>query len=108
MVEVQKYVLSTFLVVLVLFEFTDRGTLDSDFLFHLKFSSLLYLFRYLLEHPEYVEEGVTLSQFSFQIPKPLQENYVRKRPRVTDGTGLGMSRPLEPSVGLCKKLIVFC
>ena len=24
-------------------------------------------------------QGVTLSQFSFRIPKPLQENYVRKR-----------------------------
>lgn len=36
--------------------------------------------KYLLKHPEYVEQGVTLAQFSFQIPKPLQENYVRKRP----------------------------
>lgn len=35
--------------------------------------------RYLLEHPEYMEAGVTTSQFSFQTPKPLQENYVRKR-----------------------------
>jgi len=34
----------------------------------------------LSEHPEYARDGVTLSQFSFQIPKPLQENYVRKRP----------------------------
>lgn len=25
-------------------------------------------------------ESVSLSRFSFQIPKPLQENYVRKRP----------------------------
>ncbi|KAK3221228.1 hypothetical protein Dsin_008253 [Dipteronia sinensis] len=33
-----------------------------------------------------------MSQFSFQIPKPLQENYVRKRPaRVTDN-----DKPLEP------------
>ncbi|KAJ9538457.1 hypothetical protein OSB04_031190 [Centaurea solstitialis] len=39
--------------------------------------------KYLFKHPEYVEHGVTLAQFSFQIPKPLQENYVRKRtPRV--------------------------
>ncbi|XP_024964079.1 methyl-CpG-binding domain-containing protein 2-like isoform X2 [Cynara cardunculus var. scolymus] len=36
--------------------------------------------KYLFKHPEYVEQGVTLAQFSFQIPKPLQENYVRKRP----------------------------
>ncbi|KAM7272347.1 hypothetical protein ACFE04_027010 [Oxalis oulophora] len=39
---------------------------------------------WLMEHPEYLREGVTLSQFSFQIPKPLRENYVRKRtPRVS-------------------------
>ncbi|KAI7752717.1 hypothetical protein M8C21_019624 [Ambrosia artemisiifolia] len=35
--------------------------------------------KYLIKHPEYVEQGVTLAQFSFQVPKPLQENYVRKR-----------------------------
>ncbi|CAL5439209.1 unnamed protein product [Camellia sinensis] len=57
--------------------------------------------RYLLEHPEYMDTGVTMSQFSFQIPKPLQENYVRKRPaRLTassDGTNIGMPGLLEPS-----------
>ncbi|KAJ4959470.1 hypothetical protein NE237_026581 [Protea cynaroides] len=61
--------------------------------------SMVEIQKYLLEHPEY--EGVTRAQFSFQIPKPLQENYVRKRPaRVAssyDGTGQGMSRPLEPT-----------
>ncbi|KAG2314931.1 hypothetical protein Bca4012_065735 [Brassica carinata] len=36
--------------------------------------------KYLNENPEYIREGVKLSQFSFQIPKPLQDNYVRKRP----------------------------
>ncbi|CAN8232532.1 unnamed protein product [Cochlearia groenlandica] len=36
--------------------------------------------KYLDENPEYVRAGVKLSQFSFQIPKPLEENYVRKRP----------------------------
>ena len=52
--------------------------------------------------------GVTLSQFSFQIPKPLQENYVRKRPaRVNAGsydgtTSSAMSRPLEPGEGMNK------
>lgn len=51
-------------------------------------------------------EGLTMSQFSFQIPKPLQENYVRKRPaRVTAGshhdiTSSAMSRPLEPGEGM--------
>ncbi|XP_050262537.1 methyl-CpG-binding domain-containing protein 2-like [Quercus robur] len=51
--------------------------------------------KYFLEHPEHMTDGVTLSQFSFQIPRPLQENYVRKRPThraaLCDGT-----RPLEP------------
>ncbi|KAJ7973691.1 Methyl-CpG-binding domain-containing protein [Quillaja saponaria] len=57
--------------------------------------SMVEIQKYLLEHPDYIRDGVTLSRFSFQIPKPLQENYVRKRPaRLTapyDGT-----RPLEP------------
>lgn len=49
-----------------------------------KFSLLLHLQldRYLAEHPECITDGVTMSQFSFQIPRPLQENYVRKRHRV--------------------------
>ncbi|KAF9679856.1 hypothetical protein SADUNF_Sadunf06G0059100 [Salix dunnii] len=41
--------------------------------------SMVEVQKYLSEHPEYMTYGVTLSQFSFQIPKPLQENYVRKR-----------------------------
>ncbi|XP_057983026.1 methyl-CpG-binding domain-containing protein 2 [Malania oleifera] len=63
--------------------------------------SMVEVQKYLLEHPEYTSQGVTLSQFSFQIPKPLQENYVRKRPaRVIascDGGNMVMPRPLEPS-----------
>ncbi|KAL7096268.1 hypothetical protein ACP275_10G070500 [Erythranthe tilingii] len=43
--------------------------------------SMLEIQRYLNEHPEYMVEGLSFSQFSFQVPKPLQENYVRKRPR---------------------------
>ncbi|KAK1414117.1 hypothetical protein QVD17_29858 [Tagetes erecta] len=35
--------------------------------------------KYLIEHPEFAEQGVTLAHFSFQVPKPLQEDYVRKR-----------------------------
>nr|CAD1825414.1 unnamed protein product [Ananas comosus var. bracteatus] len=62
--------------------------------------SMVEIQRYLIEHPEYIKQGVNLSQFSFQIPRPLQENYVRKRaPRMTnplDGSSLGLSRPLEP------------
>ncbi|KAJ0030782.1 hypothetical protein Pint_13936 [Pistacia integerrima] len=45
-----------------------------------KLRSMVEIQKYLIEHPEYTRDGVTLSQFSFQIPKPLQENYVRKRP----------------------------
>ncbi|CAH8313396.1 unnamed protein product [Eruca vesicaria subsp. sativa] len=43
--------------------------------------------KYLNENPEYIREGVKLSQFSFQIPKPLRDDYVRKRP----------ARLMEPS-----------
>ncbi|PIN15437.1 Methyl-CpG binding transcription regulator [Handroanthus impetiginosus] len=41
--------------------------------------SMVEIQRYLDQHPEHIE-GVRLSQFSFQIPRPLQDNYVRKRP----------------------------
>ncbi|XP_065847108.1 methyl-CpG-binding domain-containing protein 2 [Euphorbia lathyris] len=41
--------------------------------------SMVEVQKYLTDHPEYQEDGVTISRFSFQIPKPLQENYVRKR-----------------------------
>ncbi|CAA7022903.1 unnamed protein product [Microthlaspi erraticum] len=41
--------------------------------------------RYLKENPQYIIEGKRIEeqvkeQFSFKIPKPLQEDYVRKRP----------------------------
>ncbi|KAJ6812258.1 methyl-CpG-binding domain-containing protein 2-like [Iris pallida] len=64
-----------------------------------KLRSMVEIQKYLLEHPEYAEQGVTISQFSFQTPRPLQENYVRKRHRVAnpyDGSDLGLPRPLEP------------
>ncbi|KAK2972588.1 hypothetical protein RJ640_007760, partial [Escallonia rubra] len=65
--------------------------------------SMVEIQRYLLEHPEFMDEGVTMSQFSFQIPRPLQENYVRKRPaRLTapfDGNSVRMPGSLEPSEG---------
>ncbi|XP_064997033.1 methyl-CpG-binding domain-containing protein 2-like [Musa acuminata AAA Group] len=61
--------------------------------------SMVEIQRYLLEHPEYARQGVTLSKFSFQSPRSLQENYVRKRPpRVTnpcDGDMI-LPRTLEP------------
>lgn len=60
-----------------------------------KLRSMVEIQRYLNEHPKCVEEGVRLSQFSFQIPRPLQENYVRKRtarpPPPSDGGSLNPS-----------------
>ncbi|EEF36136.1 DNA binding protein, putative [Ricinus communis] len=61
--------------------------------------SMVEIERYLMANPEYVQNGVKLSQFSFQIPRPLQENYVRKRPaRLT--ASCDNIRPLEPSEGM--------
>ncbi|KAL5974201.1 Methyl-CpG-binding domain protein 2 [Asimina triloba] len=64
--------------------------------------SMVEIEKYLCAHPEYIQAGVTMSQFSFQIPKPLQENYVRKRPstklpRLGNGIAPETSRPFEPS-----------
>ncbi|KAK9053591.1 hypothetical protein SSX86_024665 [Deinandra increscens subsp. villosa] len=57
--------------------------------------------RYLIEHPECVEQGVTLAQFSFQVPKPLQEDYVRKRSSrvaaLPDGNCMRMPESFQPS-----------
>ncbi|XP_010669582.2 methyl-CpG-binding domain-containing protein 2 [Beta vulgaris subsp. vulgaris] len=58
--------------------------------------SMVEVQRYLLEHPEFAMQGVTLSQFSFRIPKPLKENYVRKRTArlpMPDETNFGMPGP---------------
>lgn len=55
-------------------------------------------YRFMKDHPEYMKDGVTLSRFSFQIPKPLQENYVRKRSaRLTSSCEPG--GPVEPEQG---------
>ncbi|CAL9224844.1 unnamed protein product [Arabidopsis halleri] len=43
---------------------------------------------FLDNHPEYVREGVNPSQFSFQLPKPLDDNYVKKRARPVKPTKL--------------------
>lgn len=42
-----------------------------------KLRSMIEVQKYLEQHPEL---GVRLAQFSFQTPKPLQEDYVKKRP----------------------------
>ncbi|KAG6384835.1 hypothetical protein SASPL_153654 [Salvia splendens] len=56
---------------------------------------------YLEENPVYKEQGVSLSQFSFQTPRPLHENYLRKRSKPTSDAGdLGMSRFPYPSEDL--------
>ncbi|GAA0156518.1 hypothetical protein Leryth_006711 [Lithospermum erythrorhizon] len=60
--------------------------------------SIIEVEKYLSQNPQYLEEGVRLSQFSFQIPRPLQENHVRKRPALLhDGNGSGASLFAEPS-----------
>ncbi|KAK9741678.1 hypothetical protein RND81_03G121600 [Saponaria officinalis] len=41
--------------------------------------SIVEVRKYLMEHPELTSQGATLSRFSFQIPKPLQKNYLRKK-----------------------------
>lgn len=57
-----------------------------------------------MEHPEYARAGVKMSQFSFQIPKPLQENYVRKRvPKAH--TSHDTPKALEPRAGMTMKLM---
>lgn len=61
------------------------------------------LCRYLAEHPQYAG-GVKLSQFSFQIPKPLQENYVRKRPARVIASQDSI-KALEPSEGKEERLM---
>ncbi|KAI3472359.1 hypothetical protein Pfo_030940 [Paulownia fortunei] len=40
--------------------------------------SMVELSRYIDEHPQYLHEGVSISQFSFQSPVPLDEKYVAK------------------------------
>lgn len=44
-----------------------------------KLRSLVEVQRFLDEHKEYEAQGVTLNRFSFQIPRPLHDNYVRKK-----------------------------
>ncbi|PRQ37018.1 putative transcription factor & chromatin remodeling CW-Zn family [Rosa chinensis] len=60
--------------------------------------SMVEVQKYLIEHPEYMVDGLSMAQFSFQIPRPLQENYVRKRPAAPRLTAAAhASRTLEPT-----------
>ncbi|CAJ2665206.1 unnamed protein product [Trifolium pratense] len=52
-----------------------------------KLRSKVEVKKFLEDHPEYLKDDVNLSRFSFQIPKPLQENYVRKRSYVESEQG---------------------
>jgi len=47
-----------------------------------KLRSLVEVDRYLSENPQYAAQGITLAQFSFQIPRPLRQNYVKKKPKL--------------------------
>ncbi|KAG0470394.1 hypothetical protein HPP92_016506 [Vanilla planifolia] len=54
--------------------------------------SLVEVQKYLEEHAEFAAQGVTLSQFSFQTPRPLQQNYVKKKSsRVQHTTSVSVS-----------------
>ncbi|XP_050218615.1 methyl-CpG-binding domain-containing protein 2 [Mercurialis annua] len=59
-----------------------------------RFRSMVEIRKFLDDNPEYERDGVTLSQFSFRTPRPLQENYLRKRPRPT--ASCDKTRPFEP------------
>jgi len=61
-----------------------------------KLRSLVEVDRYLQENPEYGAQGVTLSQFSFQIPRPLRQNYVKKRPKNASPSDEAATKPVQP------------
>eukprot|EP01018_Ginkgo_biloba_P028446 Gb_11861 [translate_table: standard] len=44
-----------------------------------KLRSMVEVEKFLEENPQYVKEGVNISQFNYQIPRPLHDGYVRKR-----------------------------
>ncbi|XP_042430453.1 methyl-CpG-binding domain-containing protein 2-like [Zingiber officinale] len=58
-----------------------------------KLRSMVEVERYLQAQPEHARDGVNISQFSFLIPRPLQDNYVRK-PSAT--RNMNKPTPLEP------------
>lgn len=61
-----------------------------------KLRSMVEVERFLIENPEYLEAGVNLSQFSYQIPKPLHEGYVRKRSAsATPGADVGPTKKMK-------------
>ncbi|KAL6846840.1 hypothetical protein ACP4OV_024288 [Aristida adscensionis] len=64
-----------------------------------KLRSLVEIEKYLAENPEYAAQGVTLTQFSFQIPRPLRQDYVKKKPKLMnpgDDASTVTSKSLQP------------
>ncbi|KAI7739111.1 hypothetical protein M8C21_032591 [Ambrosia artemisiifolia] len=61
-----------------------------------KLRSLPDVVKYLKDHPEHAQ-GIRLERFSFQIPRPLKENYVKKRPKMAASTS---PEYLEPSLAV--------
>ncbi|KAL8222933.1 hypothetical protein R6Q57_020332 [Mikania cordata] len=59
-----------------------------------KLRSLPDVTRYFESHPEHA--GIGLGRFSFQIPRPLQENYVKKRPAAPKTPETLEPSPVEP------------
>jgi len=88
MPEVEKYVCCASVLLslqcdlesyLVLIELLSSSFFKIDFQSFLHFAPGSCVLRFLADHPEYMTDGVTLARFSFQMPKPLQENYVKKK-----------------------------
>lgn len=46
-----------------------------------KLRSKVEVEKFLEDNPQYAKEGVNISQFSYQMPRPLHEGYLRKRKR---------------------------
>ncbi|ONM28625.1 Serine/arginine-rich splicing factor SR45a [Zea mays] len=59
----------------------ERSLIDTIFFCYLGCNA-----RFLQENPEYVAQGVTLAQFSFQIPIPLRQDYVKKKPKLINAS----------------------
>lgn len=55
-----------------------------------KLRSMPEVQKYLASHPEHAQ-GVEINRFSFQIPRPLRDNYVKKRP-----TQISQPSPVQP------------
>ncbi|CAM0952087.1 unnamed protein product [Alopecurus aequalis] len=60
-----------------------------------KLRSLVEVDRFLSENPDYGVQGVTIAQFSFQIPRPLRQNYVKKKPKTASPNDEAMPKPLQ-------------